>query len=190
LSTPSISSTASTSIGDTSSRPDEAATQASIQLVKPTPSDGAEIYRLVRDGGTLELNTAYAYVLTGTHFSSTSVVARKGSTLVGFVWAYAVPERSNTLFVWQIGVAKECRGTGLATEMLRELLGRRECQRVTHVEATVTPSNEASLRLFHGLAAKLGANIQTRVGFDASLFPKPGHEPELLVRIGPIDPAD
>lgn len=190
MATPPTSSTDPITRGEISSRPLTAATGDSFQLERPTLKDGAEIYRLVRDGGTLELNTAYAYLLAGAHFSGTSVVARKGSDLCGFVWAYPVPERTDTLFVWQIGVARECRGTGLGTAMLRELLRRHACERITHVEATVTPSNEASLRLFHGLAEKLDANIETGVGFDASLFPEPGHESELLVRIGPIGPTD
>lgn len=160
----------------------------SVQFAVPRTADGADIYRLVRDGGTLELNSAYAYMLVGMHFRETSVVARTPVTLGGFVWAYILPERINTLFVWQIGVAPEHRGCGLASAMLCEVLRRPACRSVTHLEATVTPSNQASMGLFRGLGKRLGANVVIGRGLETDLFPEPAHEAEMLIRIGPFAP--
>jgi len=159
-----------------------------FHFAAPRTTDGADIYRLVRDGGTLELNTAYAYLLLGMHFSETSVVVRNPSTLCGFVWAYILPERNDTLFVWQIGVTPASRGAGLASEMLREALRRPACRDVTHLEATVTPSNQASMALFRGLGEKLGANVAIEAGLETTLFPETSHEAEMLIRVGPFDP--
>ena len=155
-------------------------------LSRPRASDGAEIWRLVGEGGTLERNSAYAYMLLGAHFGGTSVVARMDGTIVGFVWSYLLPERPDTVFVWQIGVAAGSRGRGLGAAMLREMLARPACSRVAFVEATVTPSNRASLALFRGFARKRNALFDLSAEFDNSTFPDSGHETEMLVRIGPV----
>jgi L-2,4-diaminobutyric acid acetyltransferase len=152
----------------------------------PYASDGAEIWRLVREDGTLERNSAYAYMLLGAHFGGTSVVARADGQIVGFVWSYLLPERPDTVFVWQIGVAAASRSRGLAAAMLREMLSRPACSSVAFVEATVTPSNRASLALFRSFARKRNAPLDLSAGFDSSAFPDSSHESEMLVRIGPI----
>jgi len=156
-------------------------------FTRPTESDGTAIYRLVRDGGTLELNSAYAYLLVGAHFGETSVIAHDGSTPCGFVWAYRLPERPDTLFVWQIAVAPAYRGRGLGHALLRTALARPACRDVKHLEATVTPSNEASMGLFRNFGRQFGLPVALSTAFDASLFPDPAHETEMRVRIGPFN---
>ena len=173
---------------DTGARRALTASSRRIRFSQPIASDGADIYRLVRDGGTLELNSAYAYLLAGAHFGGTSVIARDGASLCGFVWAYLVPQRQDTLFVWQIGVAENSRGTGLGYTLLQEALSHPACRRVTHLEATVTPSNEASMALFRGFGRRLDAPVATSTAFGTDLFPDPSHEAEMLVRIGPFEP--
>jgi L-2,4-diaminobutyric acid acetyltransferase len=157
-------------------------------LTRPTASDGAAIWQLVRADGTLELNSAYAYVLTGAHFGATSVVAHHDGKIAGFVWAYILPDRPDTVFVWQIGVAQSSRGLGLGSAMLQEILRRPECGQVKQLEATVTPSNLASMALFRSFARRQGGEFDLLLGFDSQLFPDPKHEAELLVRIGPFEP--
>jgi L-2,4-diaminobutyric acid acetyltransferase len=157
-------------------------------FARPTASDGAAIWRLVQADGTLEPNSAYAYLLTGAHFGATSVVARHHGKIAGFVWAYLLPDRPDTVFVWQIGVAEGSRGLGLGAAMLREILRRPECRNVTRMEATVTPSNHASMALFRGFARRQGCSVDLSTGFGSDLFPDPRHETELLVRIGPFEP--
>jgi L-2,4-diaminobutyric acid acetyltransferase len=157
-----------------------------ISLSRPDAADGAAIWRLVCGDGTLERNSAYAYMLLGAHFDGTSVVARRNGAIEGFLWAYLVPCRPDTVFVWQVGVAAASRGRGLGSAMLREILSRPECGNVGFVEATVTPSNKASMALFHSFARHARAPLDLSVGFDSSAFPDPGHETEILVRIGPL----
>lgn len=157
-------------------------------LSRPRASDGAGIWRLVGEDGTLERNSAYAYMLVGAHFGETSVVARRNGMIVGFVWAYVLPDRPDTVFVWQIGVAADGRGHGLGSAMLRDVLSRPACSKVAFMEATVTPSNHASMALFRSFARRRGASLDLTVGFDRNAFPEPGHETEMLVRIGPFGP--
>ena len=184
----SMTDSATDDISDTTgTRRADSPPRRAFLFTRPNESDGAAIYRLVRDGGTLELNSAYAYLLTGAHFGATSAIVRDGSTLCGFVWAYRLPERPETLFVWQIGVAPAYRGHGLGHALLSEVLARPACRGVTHLEATVTPSNEASMALFRGFARRCGVPVAETAAFDTGLFPDPAHETEMLVRIGPFN---
>ena len=57
---------------------------------------------------------------------------------------------------------------------------------VRYVEATVGPTNRASRALFTALARDLNATLIEQSCFDATLFPEGNHEPENLLRIGPL----
>lgn len=116
-------------------------------------------------------------------FARTSVVATAGDELVGFVLGLSVPDEPSTLFVWQIAVAPAGRGRGLGLDLLRWLDDRVQ---PTHLEATVTPSNTASQRLFAAFARDRGAPLEVRPWASAGEFPEAGHEPEDLHRIGPL----
>lgn len=159
----------------------------------PVVADGARIWQLVKDTGVLDLNSPYAYLLLGEHFEATSVVAElveaDGSKqIIGFISAYRPPGKSDTVFVWQVGVAEAGRGRGVATGMLFEIIRRPACKGVTHLDTTVGPSNDASMALFRGFAKKLGTEVTENELFSSEVFPQPGeHEPEVLFRIGPFD---
>jgi L-2,4-diaminobutyric acid acetyltransferase len=140
------------------------------------------LWRIARDSQTLDLNSAYSYVLWCRDFAATSVVARADAAVCGFVTGYARPEDPKTLFVWQIAVDAAHRGHGLARRML-DHLAEGGC---AFVEATVTPGNIASDRLFRSFARDRGAALEHRPLLSAELFPGE-HEAEVLYRIGPLD---
>lgn len=160
-------------------------TESKLRIRPTTPEDGAAIWRLVREGGGLDLNSPYAYVLMCIHFRETCRVAVQGEKLVGFVVAYRPPERANTLFVWQVGVSPEARGRRVANRLLLELLS--DCREVRYLEASVTPDNGPSQALFRGVARDLEADCRELTFMPASLFPEE-HAPENLFRIGPFTP--
>lgn len=149
----------------------------------PSTSDAASIWQLVRQSGVLDENSLYAYLLLTTHFAETCVVAVERGELLGFVTGYVPPIRPDALFVWQVAVAQEARGRGLGKKMLRHLV-----ERVGRpfLEATVTPSNSASQRLFASLASEFGAALKESSGFSSADFGGQGHEEERLIRIGPF----
>lgn len=158
-------------------------------LRTPTLEDGAALGMLVREVGTLEPNTGYAYLLLSHHFSDTCVVAERGDRLVGCVLAYRLPRNPQVLFVWQIGVAASERGKGLAKKMLHHLAKQTQADGVRMLEMTIAPSNEASNRLFDSFARELDVPIERVQGFEVRHFGPVGHEEELLVRIGPLQNA-
>ncbi len=146
------------------------------------------MWRLAVHTEALDVNSPYAYLLVCTHFAATSIVAEepRGRGLAGFVAAYRLPDDLDVVFVWQIAVSSPRRGGGLGGQLLRELLARPANRGVRWLEATVTPSNRASERLFRSFARSVGAACDTTDSYPAALFPGGDHEPEVRYRIGPL----
>ncbi|MFQ5508212.1 MAG: diaminobutyrate acetyltransferase [Leptospirillia bacterium] len=153
---------------------------------KPREADATAIWRIARDSRVLDLNSPYCYMLLCRDYTDTCVVAEAGPRLVGFATAYIPPRQRDTVFVWQVGVAKALRGQGIGAGMLEQLLVRGACMGTTHLETTITPSNKPSLALFQGFARQMRVNMAEVPGFGPDLFPDKGHEPEQRYRIGPF----
>ncbi|WP_077624063.1 diaminobutyrate acetyltransferase [Sediminibacillus massiliensis] len=160
-------------------------TAEKLVFEKPAVEDGSAMWQLVNDS-TLDQNSAYKYIMMSEFFSETCVVAKEDGKVVGFVTAFIPPERPDAVFVWQIGVSPEQRGKGIASKLLHELINREACQDVRYVEATVTPSNNASQSLFRRLAHEYNTRCEVSELFSKDLFPTEGHEEELNFRVGPI----
>src|SRR5690606_39287909 len=60
------------------------------------------------------------------HFADTSVVARIENKVAALVTGYVPPKQPDTLFVWQVAVAKIAQRRGLAKTMIREILRSEE----------------------------------------------------------------
>ncbi len=128
----------------------------------------------------------YCNLLQCTHFQDTCICAKSDGKLVGFVSGYLLPAKPDTLFVWQVVVAEEARGQGLAIRMLQALLKQPACQNVDFIETTITPDNAASQALFKRLADTLSTEARILQGFDKSEHFNGQHESEELWHIGPI----
>jgi L-2,4-diaminobutyric acid acetyltransferase len=135
------------------------------------------------------LNSIYAYLLMCTHFAGTSAVAERDGHCVGFLSAYVKPDSATDLFVWQVAVASDARGQGLARQMIQHVLGRSGAHPLRFVEATVTPDNQASRGLFQALAAAHGAALSESLAFSQDDFGQTDHAVEHLLRIGPFSPS-
>lgn len=155
-------------------------------LRAPRLADGRAIWKLVSETPALDTNSPYAYLLVCSHFADTSVVALEGERLVGFLAGYRPPTGSDAIFVWQIGVAPEARGRGLGARMLDHVVEAPACRGIRYLEATITPSNAASRRLFSGFAARRRTGFREQPRFPGEHFPGSAHEPEILVRVGPL----
>lgn len=148
--------------------------------------DACKIWRLVGESGVLDANSRYCYLLLCRDFADTCLVACRDDELLGFVTAYRPPGRPDCVFVWQIGVTETARGQGLASRLLQALVALPACREVRYLEATVTPSNRASRRLFYSFAETLRVPCVLEQGFPAELFGFGDHEEEELFRIGPF----
>lgn len=152
----------------------------------PRPADGAAVHALIGQCPPLDVNSVYCNLLQCTHLAQTCAVAENGAGIAGFVSAYRLPEQPDDLFVWQMAVAEPLRGRGLAKQMLLDILARPACRGVSHLRATVTPSNDASRAFFERLAGDLGAGIEEHVLFDARAHFHGEHDSEHELVIGPF----
>ena len=157
-----------------------------IRYRTAAPEDGKVLHTLVEDGGILELNSCYSYVLMCDHFAATTMIAEVLGEARGFVTAYRPPSHPDTVFVWQIGVHPSLRGRGVARGLLDALVARPACRGVRYLEATVTPSNTASRRLFQSFARHRGSPCVESGGYPGTIFAEEAHEAERLIRIGPF----
>ncbi|MFI0349534.1 diaminobutyrate acetyltransferase [Actinomadura sp. 9N407] len=182
------------------SPPDRSGPNPAIRLSEPHLEDGPELWRLARDSRVLDVNSPYSYVLWCRDFAGTSVVARptadpatgpatgKPDRPCGFITGFTRPTAPDTLFVWQVAVDDSFRGQGLARRMLDDLGDRLAARGGGYVEATVTPDNTASTRMFESFARNRGCELARSPLFGREHLPE-GHEPEVLFRIGPVPPA-
>ncbi|GIX30520.1 MAG: diaminobutyrate acetyltransferase [Porticoccaceae bacterium] len=161
---------------------------SALQLRHPTVEDGLAVWRLVGEAGTLDRNSCYLYLLLCREFADTCVVAERLGEIEGFVTGFRPPRRPEAWFLWQVGVAPQARGQGLAARMVHFLLERLAGTGVRWLETTVSPGNAASRALFEGVARRLEVPLVEEPLFESRHFPaESNHEPEPLLRIGPFD---
>jgi L-2,4-diaminobutyric acid acetyltransferase len=134
---------------------------------------------------TVDTNSRYSYLLLSEYFDKTCVVATDDTGLIGFATGFALPDEPETLFIWQIAVADAGRGRGIASGMLEHLVSRRRPTPFRFLEATVTPDNRASAKLFQGFADRRGVPCEQDVLFDRDDFGG-DHAAEVRFRIGPF----
>lgn len=158
-----------------------------IELRMPTLIDGMSVFRLIQRCPPLDTNSSYCNLLQSGHFSTTSVAAELDGELVGFISGYLLPQRPDTLFIWQVAVDERARGLGLASQMLMHILERPSCHGVQHLETTITQDNQPSWSLFKSLAKRLGTELQSSDYMNKETHFDGQHDSESLVRIGPFN---
>jgi len=161
-----------------------------INYRHPTLDDGANIYRLVKSCPPLDVNSQYYYYILCKDFNNTCVIAEYKRAALGFVSAYLRPKQPHCLFVWQVAVAKDTRGMGLASNMLEWLIKQPECCDIQYMEATISSSNKPSQGLFLQFAKDHNANYKTNLFLDESHFDDESHEEEVLYTIYPLNLKD
>lgn len=110
-----------------------------------------------------------------------------GEDMAGFISAYILPGRPDTLFIWQVAVGEDHRGQGLAKRMVRDILSRPACKDVKFIETTITDDNDASWAMFKGIAKMLDAPHKADVFFDKDRHFQGAHDSEQLLVIGPFE---
>ncbi|MFT5118664.1 MAG: L-2,4-diaminobutyric acid acetyltransferase [Kiritimatiellia bacterium] len=110
--------------------------------------------------------------------------------VAGFISGYIIPERPDTLFIWQVAVAEQARGLGLASRMLAGILARPGQKNVSYLETTITEDNKPSWALFKRLAKTLSADFNSSQWMDKEAHFEGLNDSESLVRIGPFTYAN
>lgn len=153
----------------------------------PTKQDGKHLWEIAKSSGSLDLNSVYHYLIMCRHFGKTSLVSEKQGQVIGFVTAYIPPDSPDTVFVWQVAVDEKERGQGLGVHLLTNVFKNARKWGVKNLDATITPSNRASIGLFTAVARRLNAPFEFKEEFFSTAdFGKNAHEAEMLFHIGPI----
>lgn len=160
------------------------ASRLSIRNTKA--DDGKRIWRLAVDSGRLDVNSSYCYIMLCDYFSDTCFVAEIDGEAAGFVTSFIHPSNPELLFVWQMAVAEEHRGQGIAELLLHHLMESESCKKVRYLETTVSPGNSASRRVLSKLSERIGTSMVISKGYTSVLFPEGKHEEEPLIRLGPL----
>ena len=158
-----------------------------IKFCPPKKEDGPLVHQLIASCPPLDTNSMYCNLLQCCHFSDTSVTAWHRRSLVGFISGYEHPDRSDTLFIWQVAVSERVRGKGVGSGMLKDILSRSDNPDFSFIETTITEDNQASWSLFESLAGNLNAELNRSVIFDEQQHFHGQHASEFLVRIGPFN---
>ncbi len=160
--------------------PEEIAVKAEAILRAPRPGDGHNIWKFVQ-ARSLDINSSYLYMLWCRDFAGTTVIAEDAEGLCGFLIAYARPQDTDVLFIWQTTVDPRQQARRLELRMLEYVVG----DKYQFVECTVTPNNNGSNGFLTAFAESRGASVDQAQLFAAELFP-PEHGREDIFRIGPI----
>lgn len=153
----------------------------SITFRKPTACDGLALNALIERCPPLDTNSAYCNLLQASHFADTAIIAAdKNNALVGSITGYMLPNKPDTLFVWQVALAPEARGQGLALSMLSHLFDR--CEQAKNIETSISPNNHASQKLFTRFFEQRGFCVEQTTLFDETLHFAGRHETEVLYR--------
>ncbi|MBI1366779.1 MAG: diaminobutyrate acetyltransferase [Alphaproteobacteria bacterium] len=154
---------------------------------RPRQSDGAAVWRLIRECAPLDENSLYCNLLQCTHFADTCIIGEIDGEIAGWISGYRPPQNSDVLFVWQVAIRPSARGEGLARTLLLELLASRGCNGVNCIQTTITDENAASWALFRSFSKRMNARLRFELLFDRMRDFKGDHDSEYLVTIGPFD---
>ncbi len=158
-----------------------------MEFRTPTAADGPAITALIAACPPLDRNSRYCNLLQCEHFADHCIIAEKAGRIMGWVSGYRPPSDPDAFFVWQVAVAAEGRGRGLASRMIVELMTRPAQRSATHLITTVTGDNEASWALFRALAKNWDAAMERGALFEREPHFAGAHDTEYLARIGPIN---
>ena len=152
------------------------------RLRRPTATDGADIWALVKSCKPLDENSMYANLIQADHFRDTCVVAELDGEIVGWISGHMIPDRAE-LFVWQVAVGEKARGLGLGKAMLNALVERDACTEATHLKTTITEDNAASWGLFRSFARDIGGALTDTPHFERDMHFDGQHATEHMVTI-------
>ena len=152
----------------------------------PDATDAPKITQLIASSPPLDTNSAYCDLLQCTDFRETCILAERGEKLLGWISGYRPPVSPERFFIWQVAVASEARGEGLALKMLGQLLNRPAVSGASMLTPTLTEDNGASWALFRAFARRHGATLTKTRRFERETHFAGAHDTEWEARIAPL----
>ncbi|WNK19575.1 GNAT family N-acetyltransferase [Halomonas piscis] len=116
--------------------------QSGIRFEHPSVGDAKSLFRMAACNDDLDLCPEYFYLVWSRDFRNTSLMAKSGNKLFGYILAYIRPD-GKTLFLWQIAVDPDVRSYGLGFALVKRLIDSLG-ENVRAFEATIDISNDAA----------------------------------------------
>ncbi|QEM82273.1 GNAT family N-acetyltransferase [Halomonas binhaiensis] len=155
--------------------------QSEIRFEHPSVVDAKSLFRLAACNDNLDLYPEYFYLVWARDFRKTSLVAKSGDRLLGYILAYIRPDDNRTLFLWQIAVDPSVRSSGLGFSLVKKLIDS-VGEDVSAFEATIDVCNDAAYNTLTSLAKQYETNVSQKDLFLESDFIS-SHHKETLIRL-------
>jgi L-2,4-diaminobutyric acid acetyltransferase len=152
-----------------------------IALRHPSLDDGMAVFDLVNDCKPLDLNSRYLYLLQCSHFANQCVLGTANGNLAAWVSTYVLPEKQDTLFIWQVAVSKEFRYLGLGKRLIQWIVAQQVG--IRKIQSSITLNNTASWGLFNSLAQDWDSSLSSQVWLKQNDHFDGHHHTEILVEI-------
>lgn len=110
--------------------------------------DAAAVHQFVASCPPLEAYPLHQYKILLRYFGNCSFLAEKDGRIAAFEMGLPSHHHTGTYFLWQIGVANEFRGEGLAGRLLGHIERELHKAGFERIEVTIDPENPSSLRAF------------------------------------------
>ena len=163
----------------------EVYSKQNIQIKNPDSDYGYQISELIKNSPPLDLNSTYLYFIQSHYFNKTCAIAvNEIDRVIGFVSGFQDPRKKDTLFIWQVAISKDARGSGLASKLIHFIL--QEHPHMQFIETTITKDNTSSISLFNKISQELNTNIIEEPFLDKTKHFLNQHDSENLFRIGPF----
>jgi diaminobutyrate acetyltransferase len=156
---------------------------ALVRLRPCRESDAAGLHALAEGLPPLTVHTLYTYWSICRYAADTCLVAERDGAMVGMVTGFVCAARPITLFIWQLGVARDWRGSGLADRLLDRIVEAGRKAGAERLEVTIEQGNRASRKAFERLAGRMGSRL---VDMGVAGVPEritSAENPEILCRI-------
>ena len=137
-----------------------------------------DLQTIINEIGNLDKYSSYLYLLLSRYFPGSCLVALENNNIVGFVTSFTT---KNTLFIWQIGVRKDYKRLGIASQLLHKLI--KGLNNIQNIEFTISSSNVSSLHLFQKFSTYLNSKMIKIDSFSSNLFAEKSHEEEDIYSI-------
>ena len=112
------------------------------------PEDAGEIHGFIGKIEGLVQHPGHFYSIMARYFGDSFFLMEEDSRIIGLVWGFISQMDTDTLFLWQIGVAGEYRGKGVSYRLLDRFISYAREKGCMRVRATVETGNFASWKMF------------------------------------------
>jgi L-2,4-diaminobutyric acid acetyltransferase len=109
----------------------------------------------------LGVHTGYTYWVLFHYFSATCFLLEEDGEMTGYLSGMRSNTFEDVFFVWQIGVAEDCRGKGYSNLLLQKAAEAARRLKCRTMQFTIEPENSKAYNAFSGFAKRNNLKMST-----------------------------